>query len=470
MKPKDPRAEKEPVGRAPRRAKPSATAPEPTRAIVILPDDRRAGAAGGAARSSGARLAEAVALAEAISLDVKAAQIVPLRKPAPGTLLGAGKVEEITALARVHDAELVVVDHPLSPVQQRNLEEAWSAKVVDRTGLILEIFGERAQTKEGRQQVELAHLNYQKSRLVRSWTHLERQRGGFGFLGGPGETQIEADRRQIQARIKKIEGELEGVTNMRAVHRAERKRISRAIVALVGYTNAGKSTLFNRLTGADILAKDMLFATLDPTLRRVKLPHGDEMILSDTVGFISDLPTMLVAAFRATLEEVLEADLILHVRDIASPETQQQAEDVKKVLGELGIHVGEGRKILEVWNKVDRVEPDQRDALQTRAATAEPPAVLASAVTGEGVPNLLAVIERTLLGTRPTVTVELGSDQLGAAPWLYENTEVLERSDDPETGRARLRVRVPEKRLAPFHKWAEREHIAVAASEAREGV
>ena len=393
----------------------------------------------------------------------RAAQIVPLRKPAPGTLLGSGKVEEIAALARVHDAELVIVDHPLSPVQQRNLEEAWSAKVLDRTGLILEIFGERAQTKEGRLQVELAHLNYQKSRLVRSWTHLERQRGGFGFLGGPGETQLEADRRQIQKRIKKIEGELHGVTNMRSVHRAERKRVPRPIVALVGYTNAGKSTLFNRLTGADILAKDMLFATLDPTLRRVRLPHGEEMILSDTVGFISDLPTMLVAAFRATLEEVLEADLILHVRDIASPETQQQAEDVKKVLGELGIHPGEGRRIVEVWNKIDRVEPAQREALKAKAAAAEPPAVLVSAVTGEGVPDLLAAIERTLMGERPTVTVELGSDQLGAAPWLYENTEVLERSDDPETGKARLRVRVPEKRLAPFHAWAQREHVSVAA-------
>ena len=243
----------------------------------------------------------------------------------------------------------------------------------------------------------------------------------------------------------------------------------RPIVALVGYTNAGKSTLFNKLTGADILAKDMLFATLDPTLRRVPLPHGEEMILSDTVGFISDLPTMLVAAFRATLEEVLEADLILHVRDIASPETQQQAEDVKKVLGELGIHAGEGRKIIEVWNKIDRVEPAQREVLRTKAAAAELPAVIVSAVSGEGIPDLLARMERTLLGTRPTVTVELQSDQLGSVPWLYENTEVLERSDDPETGRAKLRVRVAEKRLAPFHAWAQRQHVSVAASETGKG-
>ena len=468
MKPRDPRAAKEPVQKAPRRGDAKSTAVEPTRTLVILPEPHRSGAdAAASTRSGEARLAEAVALAEAIGLNVCAAQIVPLRKPAPGTLLGTGKVAEIAALARVHDAELVIVDHPLSPVQQSNLEEKWAAKVLDRTGLILEIFGERAQTKEGRLQVELAHLNYQKSRLVRSWTHLERQRGGFGFLGGPGETQLEADRRQIEKRIKKIESELHGVTNMRSVHRAERKRMPRAIVALVGYTNAGKSTLFNRLTGAEILAKDMLFATLDPTLRRVRLPHGEEMILSDTVGFISDLPTMLVAAFRATLEEVLEADLILHVRDIASPETQQQAEDVKKVLAELGIHAGEGRKIIEVWNKIDRLEPEQRDALKAKAAAAEPRSVLVSAVSGEGVTDLLKAIERTLMSGRPTVTVELGSDQLGATPWLYENTEVLERSDDPETGRTRLRVRVAEKRLAPLHAWAAREHVAVAASETR---
>jgi len=398
---------------------------------------------------------------------VSAALIVPLRKPVPATLIGTGKVEEIAALARVHEAELVIIDHPLSPIQQRNLEEAWSAKVLDRTGLILEIFGERAQTKEGRLQVELAHLNYQKGRLVRSWTHLERQRGGFGFLGGPGETQIESDRRQIEIRIKKIEGELQRVTNMRSVHRAERKRVPRPIVALVGYTNAGKSTLFNRLTGADVVAKDMLFATLDPTLRRVALPHGEEMILSDTVGFISDLPTMLVAAFRATLEEVLEADLILHVRDIATPESQQQADDVKKVLAELGINPGDEHAILEIWNKIDLVAPTQRELLRARASTAEPPAVLVSAATGEGVPDLLQHIERLLTGARPTIIVELGFDQLGATPWLYQNTEVLERSDDPQTGKARLKVRVAEKRLAPFREWARREHVSLAASEGR---
>jgi GTPase len=468
LKPRDRRKESERVRSVAARESGHATIAPPTRAIVVLPARRDIGVdPGSTTRSSEARLAEAVSLAEAIGLDVAAALIVPLRKPVPATLLGAGKVEEIAGRVRVNDAEVVIVDHPVSPVQQRNLEKAWSAKLLDRTGLILEIFGERAQTREGRLQVELAHLSYQKSRLVRSWTHLERQRGGFGFLGGPGETQIEADRRQIQARINKIEGDLERVRNMRAGHRAERKRVPRPIVALVGYTNAGKSTLFNRLTGAELLAKDMLFATLDPTLRRVRLPHGEEVILSDTVGFISDLPTMLVAAFRATLEEVLEADLILHVRDIASPETQEQAADVVSVLGELGVRQGEERRIVEVWNKIDRLGPAQREALRQRAAGAEPPAVLVSAVTGEGVEALLETIEKALAGGRPTVTVELGADQLGAAPWLYRNTEVLERSDDPETGRARLKVRVAEKRLAPFREWAKREHVAVAASEAR---
>ena len=418
-----------------------------------------------AARSAEEQIAEAVSLAEAIGLDVRATLVAPLRKPAPATLLGSGKVEEIAGLVRVNEAELVIVDHPLSPVQQRNLETAWSAKVLDRTGLILEIFGDRAQTNEGRLQVELAHLNYQKSRLVRSWTHLERQRGGFGFLGGPGETQIEADRRLIQNRIRKIERELEGVRNMRSVHRAERKRAARPVAALVGYTNAGKSTLFNKLTGADILAEDMLFATLDPTLRRVRLPHGEELILSDTVGFISELPTTLVAAFRATLEEVLEADVILHVRDIASPESAQQAEDVMRVLAELGIHPGEDRRTIEVWNKIDRLEVAQRDALRSKASTADPPAVLMSAKTGEGVEDLLGVIERALMGGRPIVTVELDAKQLGAAPWLYENTEVLERMDDPETGAARLKLRIAEQRMAPFQEWAQRERVAIAASE-----
>ena len=438
----------------------------PTRALVILPERRRPGEDSGSppARTKEGQLAEAVSLADAIGLDVAATLIVPIRKAAPATLLGAGKVEEIAALVRVNDAALVIVDHPLTPVQQRNLEKAWSAKVLDRTALILEIFGDRAQTKEGRLQVELAHLNYQKSRLVRSWTHLERQRGGHGFLGGPGETQIEADRRQIQTRIRKIEGQLDKVRNMRSVHRAERQKVPRPIVALVGYTNAGKSTLFNRLTGADILAKDMVFATLDPTLRRVRLPHGEDIILSDTVGFISELPTTLVAAFRATLEEVMEADVILHVRDIASPETAQQADDVMQVLGELDIHAGQGRRIIEVWNKIDQLEPAQRETVRSKAISANPPAVPVSAVTGDGVNGLLDAIERALMSDRATVTIDLDAGQLGAAPWLYENTEVLARADDPETGAAQLKVRIAEPRMAAFQDWVQREQISVAAS------
>jgi GTP-binding protein HflX len=471
LKPRDRRAANELANDAEPLGERDRAGEEPTRALVILPQRRSTKAEAGSApaRTSAAQLAEAVSLAQAIGLDVPATLIVPLRKPVPATLLGAGKVEEIAGLVRVNDAALVIVDHPLSPVQQRNLEKAWSAKVLDRTGLILEIFGERAKTSEGSLQVELAHLTYQKGRLVRSWTHLERQRGGFGFLGGPGETQIEADRRQIQTRIRQIEGQLDKVRSMRSVHRAQRKRAEMPIAALVGYTNAGKSTLFNRLTGADILAKDMLFATLDPTLRRVQLPHGEEMVLSDTVGFISDLPTMLVAAFRATLEEVVEADVILHVRDIASPESTQQAEDVMRVLAELGIHAGEDRRIVEVWNKIDRVDAAQREALRSKGAAAEPSAVLVSATTGEGVPELLAAIERKLTTGRPTVTVELRAEQLGAAPWLYENTEVLQRRDDPETGRAQFRLRIAESRMHAFQDWARRHQAMVAASEADAG-
>jgi GTP-binding protein HflX len=465
LKPRDRRAEDDLANDPKSPSDQTASAGRKTRALVVLPQRRAGESDPGSAppRTSKAQLAEAVSLAEAIGLDVAATLIVPLRRPVPATLIGAGKVEEIAALARVNEAELVIVDHPLTPVQQRNLEKAWSAKVLDRTGLILEIFGDRAQTNEGRLQVELAHLNYQRSRLVRSWTHLERQRGGFGFLGGPGETQIEADRRQIQTRIRQIEGLLERVRNMRSVHRAERRRVARPVVALVGYTNAGKSTLFNRLTGADILAKDMVFATLDPTLRRVRLPHGQDAILSDTVGFISELPTTLVAAFRATLEEVVEADLILHVRDIASPETTQQAEDVVRVLGELGIHAGEDRRIVEVWNKADRLEPAQREALRSKAASSAPPAVLVSALSGEGMDELLTTIERLLLGDRPTVRVDLAPDQLGATPWLYENTEVLERKDDPATGGVRMKVRIAESRMAPFQDWAQREGVTLAS-------
>ncbi len=341
---------------------------EPTRVLVVVPvrSSRRGEGADAPSRSATAKRDEAVGLAAAIDLDVTEAVIVTLNDPRPATLIGKGKVEELAGLVTAHDAGLVFVDAALSPVQQRNLEKAWKAKVVDRTGLILEIFGRRARTKEGGLQVELAHLSYQKSRLVRSWTHLERQRGGFGFLGGPGETQIEADRRMIQERITRIERELEQVTRTRRLHRQSRRRVPYPIIALVGYTNAGKSTLFNALTTGGVLAQDLLFATLDPTLRQMRLPRGTKAILSDTVGFISDLPTMLVAAFRATLEEVIEADVILHVRDVSHGDTEAQAADVKAILGDLGIDQAT-RTIIEVWNKVDLLDPESREAARNRA-------------------------------------------------------------------------------------------------------
>jgi GTP-binding protein HflX len=427
------------------------------RAIVLLPSLRAK--TGGEPvkpprRDAEARRQEAIGLVEAIGVSVAGAVDIPLRNAVPATLIGTGKIDEIAALVRINEAGLVIIDHPLTPVQQRNLENAWSAKVLDRTALILEIFGERAQTKEGRLQVELAHLNYQKSRLVRSWTHLERQRGGFGFLGGPGETQIEADRRQIQARIKKIEKALAGVRNMRQVHRAKRKRVPQPVVALVGYTNAGKSTLFNHLTGEGVLAKDMLFATLDPTLRRVPLPHGEEIILSDTVGFISDLPTTLVAAFHATLEEVVEADVILHVRDITSPQTDAEAHDVYNVLGELGLEPVADKRIIEVWNKIDQLKDTGHKSLLARAARSAPEAIPVSAITGEGIEPLLVAVEKKVMDSRPSMRVTLGADDLSGLPWLYENLEVLERTDSVEDGSIAMLVRVPEKNRDALTRWA----------------
>ena len=412
------------------------------RAVVIAPYLRQTKDA--PLRSPEARLEEAVGLARAIGLDVVSFGLVPLSQIRPATYIGTGKVDELAGIVRAENADLVVVDTALSPVQQRNLEKAWSCKVLDRTGLILEIFGRRAQTKEGTLQVELAHLNWQKSRLVRSWTHLERQRGGFGFLGGPGETQIESDRRVIGERIHKIERELEQVRRTRGLHRSSRKRVPYPIVALVGYTNAGKSTLFNRMTKAEVMAADMLFATLDPTLRSIDLPHGTRVIMSDTVGFISDLPTTLVAAFRATLEEVLEADVILHVRDISHGDTEAQSQDVMNILGELGVDP-HGERLIEVWNKIDALDEESAARLREVAKREKSAPVVVSALTGEGVDSLLDEIERKVSAGRNTMDIAVDASDGEGLHWLYEHTEVLDRADAGD-GSLKLTVRVPPER------------------------
>jgi GTP-binding protein HflX len=378
-----------------------------------------------------------VGLAEALDLEVALALVYPLRAISPAAFFGSGRVQEIAAICREREVSLVVVDDALGPVQQRNLEKAWAAKVIDRTGLILEIFARRARTSEGRLQVELARLEYERSRLVRTWTHLERQRGGFGFLGGPGETQIEADRRLLVDRIVKLKADLADVRRTRELQRRGRKRAPYPIVALVGYTNAGKSTLFNRLTSADVFARSMLFATLDPTLRRLKLPGGRDAIMSDTVGFISDLPHELVEAFRATLDEVREADLILHVRDIATPDSDAQREDVDKVLAALGLGEASGRRVLEVWNKIDLVEPERRVDLAAQASRRE--AVLVSAATNEGCAALLARIA-TQLDDYPENTFRLGADDGEALAWLYRHGRVTARQDAADGLRVTARL------------------------------
>ncbi len=395
-------------------------------------------------RSAQARLEEAVGVARAIDLTPVVTEIVNVSDPRPATLLGSGKVKDLADSVAEKALELLIVDHPLTPVQQRNLEKETKAKVLDRTGLILEIFGRRARTKEGSLQVELAHLSYQKGRLVRSWTHLERQRGGAGFLGGPGETQIESDRRILQDKIVKLRGEIREVERTRDLHRRQRKKAQYPVVAVVGYTNAGKSTLFNRLTGAGVLSEDMLFATLDPTLRRVKLPHGATAIFSDTVGFISNLPTHLVAAFRATLEEVVEADLIVHLRDISDPDTAAQAADVEQILHDLGVETGPSSRVLEVWNKVDLIDAQTRERLlEENASVGQGRPTTISAITGEGVGDLLSVVEQRLGGDIRRVTVTIAPAQLSQLDWIYSRASVSGRKDN-EDGSVTLTVEGPE--------------------------
>ena len=382
---------------------------------------------------------EATGLAGAIDLIVIGSETIALSAINPATYLGKGKVADIAARVKSEAIDLVVMDCALSPGQQRNLEKAFGCKVIDRTGLILEIFGRRARTAEGALQVELAHLEYQRSRLVRSWTHLERQRGGFGFLGGPGESQIETDRRLIQERIVRIKRDLEAVKRRRALQRASRTAVPYPIVALVGYTNAGKSTLFNRLTRAEVMAADMLFATLDPTMRLIRLPHGGSAILSDTVGFISDLPTTLISAFRATLEEVRGADVIVHVRDISHPDSEAQSQDVQAIMAEIGI-ADRADRVIEVWNKVDLIDADARSALADEEKTHASPPLAISAATGEGIDRLLQAIEDRLAQGRSLVELTLDAGDGRGLHWLYEHAEVMSRCD--EDAGLRLTVRV----------------------------
>ncbi len=404
-----------------------ATAQDRARAIVLHPElPSRA-----AAEDPRGRLEEACGLAAAIDLEIVHSEHIMVSRPRPSTLFGKGVVERFAALIEGLEADLVIVDHTLSPGQQRNLEKAWAVKVIDRTSLILEIFGERARTREGQLQVELAHLTYQKSRLVRSWTHLERQRGGAGFMGGPGETQIEIDRRLIGDRIIRLKKDLAKVIRTRDLHRSARKRVPYPVVALVGYTNAGKSTLFNTLTHADVYAENLLFATLDPTMRALQMPSGRRIILSDTVGFVSDLPHELVAAFRATLEEVVEADVIVHVRDISHAETEDQKRDVEKVLSRMDIEASDGHPIIEALNKADLMDASSRGLIEPAGITGSAP-IFVSGLTGEGTADLLAAIDRLLSTSRREMGIAVPVADGKTLAWLYRKGEVLSREDGEE--------------------------------------
>jgi GTP-binding protein HflX len=428
---------------------------------VLVPNIRTQRSDAAQLHSPEDRLVEATGLVEAIDLEIADAAIVGVAEPRPATLFGSGKVEELKARIAELQAGLVIVDHAVTPVQQRNLEKAWGAKVLDRTGLILEIFGRRARTKEGRLQVELAQLSYQKGRLVRAWSHLERQRGGGGFLGGPGEAQIELDRRMIEARIEALKKDLAQVVKTRELHRAGRRKVPYPVVAIVGYTNAGKSTLFNRITGAGVLAMDQVFATLDPTMREVRLPSGRRIILSDTVGFISDLPTSLVAAFRATLEEVIEAHLVLHVRDIAHHETEAQARDVEGVLTDLGIDtVPANRRILEVWNKIDLLSPVTRQEAMAAARFSEAAPIPVSAVTGEGIAALLEAIDARLGVSDEIMSLTIPPQEGRLLAWLHEHADVIERSSGP-AGEQVLRVRIASEKKARLESQLRQAGIGV---------